>query len=131
MSSPKFLNSAVVVAFCRSLGNRIFTVVFERADGYRRTMNCRLNVKKGLKPKNKDQNPKPKTEAQKNVMTVFDLKSDGYRSFRTDHVFSVESAGAVLGLKTKFRKPKVKKAESRAVMILPSFCKSRTESLYV
>jgi hypothetical protein len=110
--SMKFVDAGLVKSFCRGMGNRIFTVSFERVDGERRMMNCRLHVKKGLKPKDKS---KPKvmtrpTAKQANVMTVYDLKARGYRSFRLDHVFSVESAGVVLAPKAKFRKPKTKKS---------------------
>jgi len=112
MLFPRFLNADVVRAYCRNMGNRIFTVVFEKDNGTRRSMNCRLHVTKGLKSTNK----RPKTKKQDNVMVVFDLKARGYRSFHLDKVFSIQSAGSVLAPKAKFRKPRPTKLERLAAV---------------
>jgi hypothetical protein len=53
---------------------RIFTAKFVKKDGEFRTMNCRLGVKKHLKG-GKDYN-----DATNVNITVFDLKSKGYRN---------------------------------------------------
>lgn len=54
---------------------KIFTVRFiKRSTGEFRTMNCRLDVKKHLKGGTKAYN-----DADHRLLTVYDLKSKGYR----------------------------------------------------
>lgn len=98
----QFLNANLVENFVLSAGNRIFTINFERADGVRRTINARIHVTKGV---NTSPTKKPVTKS-KDVITVFDMKADSFRSIRKDRVLSVEIAGAVLAPKAKVRKPK-------------------------
>lgn len=102
MAISQFLKPGLVESFIQTAGNRIFTINFERVDGTRRTINARLHVTKGVKKSD----TKPRVSKSKDVITIFDMKADAYRSVRKDRILSVELAGAILAPKTKFRKPK-------------------------
>lgn len=67
MNEPKKIRELV--------GNKIFSVTFEKKDGTLREMTCRLDVKKHLKGGEKTYD----TEAA-NHLTVFDMQKKGYRT---------------------------------------------------
>ena len=69
---------------------RAFTVTFMKKDGTIRTMNCRTGVKKHLKGGASTIAHKP------NLMSVWDLKSEGYRSINLSTVINAKVDGAVI-----------------------------------
>lgn len=73
---------------------RIFRVTFVKSDGSERVMVARLGVKKHLKG-----GSKPFDDADKNLITCFDLQKQGYRSFRVDRVLELKEHGQVHDLR--------------------------------
>ena len=74
----------------KSMG-RFFTVVFtKRSTGEKRTMTCRLGVKKHLKGGARAYNPE-----ELGLMIVWEPKSATYKSIPTDAVLEVRMAGKV------------------------------------
>lgn len=64
---------------------KIFTVRFtKRSDGSDRLMNCRLGVKKHLRG-----GSKAFDDAEHKLVTVYDLKSKGYRSIPLEGVYEL------------------------------------------
>jgi hypothetical protein len=68
-------------------GGQFFTVVFEKADGKLRTMNCRTGVKLYLKGGSNNH------EKYDNLLTVYDVKSKAYRSINFAKVKEIRSNG--------------------------------------
>jgi hypothetical protein len=73
-----------------SLRSRACTVTFEKKDGSIRKMNCTLS--KELMPNLETDNPQEKRKRAENpeVLPVYDLESNGWRSFRWDSVIDFE-----------------------------------------
>jgi hypothetical protein len=71
------------------IGNTIFSVLFTKKNGEKRTMLCRLNVKKHLKGGSK-------LYDQDNLMTVFDLVKKEYRTVNLDTLEVVKFRGNTL-----------------------------------
>ena len=71
----------------RLLQNNICVVTFDKVDGTSRTMKCTLNdLHLPEQYKNKGS---LLTETDKNTLSVWDLESNGWRSFRFDNVRSI------------------------------------------
>jgi hypothetical protein len=68
---------------------RFFSVLFVKADGTIRKMNCRGGVRKFLK--NADAAPRTTPEG---VFVVFDVKAMAYRSIPMDRILSIRANGA-------------------------------------
>lgn len=68
---------------------RFFSVLFIKADGSLRSMNCRGGVRKFLK--NADAAPRKTPDG---VFVVFDVKSMAYRSIPMDRILAIRADGA-------------------------------------
>ena len=68
---------------------RFFSVLFIKADGSLRSMNCRGGVRKFLK--NADAAPRITPEG---VFVVFDVKAMEYRSIPLDRILTIRADGA-------------------------------------
>lgn len=64
----------------QSTNGKMFTVCFIKKDGTERIMNCRLGVKKHLK------GGASTTSHKKNLVTVYDVKAEGYRNINLDTI---------------------------------------------
>ena len=70
------------------LREEVCTVTFTKVNGEKRVMDCTLNMKtipKEHQPKS-DGNLAEGVEATINVIKVYDVKAEGWRSFRVDSV---------------------------------------------
>lgn len=65
---------------------RFFSVLFVKADGTIRKMNCRGGVRKFLK--NADAAPR---KAPEGVFVVFDVKAMGYRSIPMERILAIRA----------------------------------------
>ena len=73
----------------KSIGeNTICTVKFMKKNGEMRTLNGRLGVKKALKG-----GQKAFDDADYNLITIYDLKAQGYRSFNVDRLVELKAHG--------------------------------------
>lgn len=73
---------------------KFFTVVFTKADGTERKMNCRTGVKKYLTP---DKNPnKPYVDPMKIGNVVVFEYGTGYRTFKIERVKQIKIGGKVI-----------------------------------
>lgn len=72
--------------FRNLVGNKIFTVTFEKKDGTLRVLNGRLDVKKHLKGGSKGYD-------KSNLLTVYDLKNKGYRTVNLDKITKLKTLG--------------------------------------
>jgi hypothetical protein len=89
--SLNFLDKKVVRSFLKTVGKQFFTVTFEKkADGSLRTMNCRKGVKKHLK------GGESTIKHKKNLVSVYDVKSKGYRCFDVTRVTDIKALNATL-----------------------------------
>lgn len=68
---------------------QFFTVVFVKKDGTERTMNCRIGVTKHLKGGTSTLNPEQ-------YLTVYDMKSEGYRAVNLSTIVSITCGGITL-----------------------------------
>ena len=73
------------------VGGRFFHVTFIKKDGSVRNMGCRLGVKRYLKGNTTSNKPPHST-----VITVFDMKSKGYRAFDLTRVYSVKQGSKIM-----------------------------------
>lgn len=72
--------------FKKLVGSKFFTVKFTKKDGSTRVMNCRLGVKKHLKGG-------VKRYDASNLVTVYDLKSKGYRTVNLNTLQEIKTSG--------------------------------------
>jgi len=77
-----------------SKGGKIFTVEFIKKDGTKRLMNCRKGVVKHLHGVGNKSN----SEGYDNLMVVYDLHSEGYRTINIDTLLSVKGGGETINL---------------------------------
>ena len=70
-----------------TLSNGIVTVTFEKLDGTIREMRCTLQADM-LPPMLLQEGAKPRVE-NPNVLSVWDIDSHGWRSFRIDSIKSI------------------------------------------
>lgn len=82
----------MLVSSAHSSG-RFFSVLFIKADGSLRSMNCRGGVRKFLK--NADAAPRKTPEG---VFVVFDVKAMQYRSIPIDRILTIRADGAEASL---------------------------------
>lgn len=75
------------------VGSKIFSVIFVKSDGTKRKMHCKVGVKKYL---NGGQKTYDDNEA--NHLTVFDLKSRGYRTVNLNTLIQIKANGKVIKL---------------------------------
>lgn len=68
--------------------NSIVSVRFTKKNGEVRTLNGRLGVKKHLKGGQKSFD-----DAEKNLVTIYDLQAKGYRSFSVDRLLELKAHG--------------------------------------
>ena len=71
--------------------NRIFTVRFLRKDNSERVLTGRLGVRKGVKGVGK----RFKDEDH-NLITVYEMNGNGFRSFNVDRVLEIKAHGEVI-----------------------------------
>ena len=71
------------------LSTKICKVVFTKVDGSERTMVCTLEPQM-ISETYGSYEPSKNKRVNKDVLAVFDLEKDGWRSFRIDAVKSVE-----------------------------------------
>ena len=82
-------------ALREDLKNGVVTVVFEKTDGTERTMRATLSdlyvpqVEPAMLSEYDGQEAKPAKQLNDNVQAVWDIDSEGWRSFRLDKVKSV------------------------------------------
>lgn len=75
--------------FLQIVGKKIFTVEFiKRTDGTVRVLNGRLGVHKGLTGDGQRYDP-----ASKGLLTVYDLKNEGYRMIPLESVQKIKANG--------------------------------------
>ena len=68
---------------------KIFTVIFKkRTNGEIRTINCRFDVKSHLRGGELKYSPK-----EKNLMIVFDMQKQDYRSINLDSIIEIKVDG--------------------------------------
>jgi len=67
---------------------RIMNIVFTKKDGTRRSMNCRLGVKKGVTGKGMRYYP-----ILKGLLTVFDMNKNAFRTVNLQTIERVKVAG--------------------------------------
>jgi hypothetical protein len=70
------------------VGNMIFSVMFQKADGTLRTMVCRVGVRKYL-------HGGTSTHKGTNNLTVYDMHKRGYRVVPCDRLISYKVKGTV------------------------------------
>ena len=70
------------------LGNKIFSVVFQKKDGSIREMVCRLGVTKHLKGGELSYNPE-----DFNYLTVFDMQKQEYRTINVNTLRQIKFEG--------------------------------------
>lgn len=75
------------------LKSAIATVVFEKADGFERVMRCTL-MENFLPEKTKETSKKKSRPVNDDVVAVFDLDKESWRSFRLDSVTKITYATA-------------------------------------
>ena len=73
------------------VGSKFFTVDFIKKDGSLRVMNARLGVTKALKGGEKTYN-----DNDFNYLTVFDVKSKGYRTINLDTIQRLKVNGETI-----------------------------------
>lgn len=71
---------------------QVFTVVFTKADGKERTMNCRRGVKKHLA------GGKSTIAGKEHLLSVYDMQAKGYRCINMKTVKSIKAAGILTTL---------------------------------
>ena len=70
------------------LSANICTVTFTKVDGAERIMDCTL--KSDLLPPPKELNEFPVRKVNESIVSAWDVKADGWRSFRVDSVTGFE-----------------------------------------
>jgi hypothetical protein len=79
----------VTSAIKNMVGHKIFKAVFVKRNGEIREMNCRLEVKKHLKG-GRDVNDRNR------YLTVYDLKSKGYRNINLNTIIEIRCGGNII-----------------------------------
>ena len=77
-------------------GGKLFTARFIKKDGTRRSMNCRLGVKRYLTGEGMSYNP-----LQKLLLPVFDMQVLGYRNINLNTMYSLIIDGIQYSVKEK------------------------------
>lgn len=76
------------IKLIKSTDGRMFSVGFTKKDGTHRDMNCRLGVAKHLKGGELAYDPQ-----EYDLLTVYDMKSQGYRMISTQTLKTVKVGG--------------------------------------
>tara|TARA_Y100001951_G_scaffold45356_1_gene35784 strand:+ start:699 stop:1013 length:315 start_codon:yes stop_codon:yes gene_type:complete len=84
-----YTETLVTSAIKNMVGHKIFKAMFVKRNGEVREMNCRLEVKKHLKG-GKDVNNKDR------YLTVYDLKSKGYRNINLNTIIEIRCGGNII-----------------------------------
>lgn len=87
------MRNDILRSIIESSKGRFMTVSFTKKDGTPRKMNCRMGVTKHLK------GGASTTAHKDNLVTVFDIEKNAYRSINLDTVTSISTGGTVLGVK--------------------------------
>jgi len=69
----------------------IFSVTFTKVDGTLREMVCRMGVKSRLAGGKKSFN-----DEEKNILTVFDMENEGYRSIKIENIVKIVAHGEII-----------------------------------
>jgi hypothetical protein len=81
--------AADIRSIINEIGSEFFTVTFTKKDGSIRTMNCRKNVTKHLK------GGVSTTAKYDHLLTVYDVKAEGYRNINLNTIIEVKANGNV------------------------------------
>lgn len=81
------MNYDVIRSMIMATKGKTFTVEFTKKNGEARTMNCRIGVTKHLRGGESTTAHKP------NLITVYDMKTGGYRCINLDTLNSFKFAG--------------------------------------
>jgi hypothetical protein len=87
VSSPSFIKGLVEDVKRLNANGQFFTVTFMKKNGDMRKMNCRLGVTKHLK------GGKSTTDHVPRLMTVYDVKANGYRCINMETVREIKFNG--------------------------------------
>lgn len=79
------------IATIQKAENTIFSVKFIKKDGSERKMNCRLNVKKGVKGVGMAYDP-----IEKGLLPVFDMEKGGFRMINLNTILELKIKGESL-----------------------------------
>lgn len=87
------MNNEYLKSLIANTNGLFFNVVFKKKDNSLRNMTCRLNVTKHLSlPKGQGSNNQ---EHKDNLVTVFDVHANGYRSINLDTLVSFKCGDIV------------------------------------
>ena len=84
------INRNQLVKLIKSTNGRFFTAIFTKKNGEDRIMNCRLGVTKNLTGKGMSYNPR-----DYDMISVFDVKADGYRLINLRKLKALQINGEV------------------------------------
>jgi hypothetical protein len=90
INSNKFMQNLI-----EQSNGKMFACTFVKSDGSLRELNGRIGVKKYLKGS--------KNKPAKDVIVVYDVVNNGYRSIRKDSIVSVRTSGVEVWLNTNLR----------------------------
>ena len=76
------------------VGTSIFSITFTKKDGSLRKMTARLGVKSHLRG-----GTKKFSDEERDLITVFDMNNNGYRSFKTSNVINLKCNGITINFK--------------------------------
>jgi len=79
------------IATIQKAENTIFSVKFIKKDGSERKMNCRLNVKKGVKGVGMAYDP-----IEKGLLPVYDMEKGGFRMINLNTILELKIKGESL-----------------------------------
>lgn len=74
----------------KALKRRVMKVTFEKIDGSTREMLCTLNSQ--YLPETTEKTTKNVRKENNDVISVYDIENDGWRSFRIDNVVKFEES---------------------------------------
>lgn len=76
-----------------NLSKCIAKITFNKTDGFLREMYCTLMSDHMPTPEPSDESPKIPRKENDNVLAVWDIDNNGWRSFRIDSIINIEYIG--------------------------------------
>lgn len=76
-----------------NLSKCVAKITFNKTDGFLREMYCTLMSDYMPKPAPLDESPKIPRKENDNVLAVWDIDNNGWRSFRLDSIVNIEYIG--------------------------------------
>lgn len=86
METTKITTAEVQTIISNITDGHFFSCSFIKKNGEVREINCRKGVKKFLV-----ENARPKASNPSNLVTVYDVKNEGYRNFDINRVLSIKA----------------------------------------